>query len=218
MISARRRLLRDVSALFPDDKALVRRLLEGDEGAFSEFFDLQAPRIYRFALSRLDRDGDAAEEVVQLTLIRVFAKLHTYRAEAPLFTWLCTFCRREIGAWYRDKQRSRKREALLTDHEEVEAALQTIGALPFEDPQRKLLRRELADLVQSTLDCLPRGYGQILEWKYVEGLSVDEIAERLEVGFLAAQSRLGRARSAFRSGFGPVAPSLAVLGSRGARS
>jgi RNA polymerase sigma-70 factor (ECF subfamily) len=207
-----------VSALFAEDRHLVRRLLSGDEDTFSEFFDLQAPRLYRFALARLDYDPDAAEEVVQSTLIKVFPKLHTYRAEAPLFTWLCTFCRREIGAWFRAKQRSRRQETVLTDHAEIQAALSTLGELPFESPQHRLLRKELSLVVQSTLDCLPRRYGEVLEWKYAEGLSVREIADRLGVGFAAAQSMLARARAAFRKGFGPLAPALAGLTAERGRS
>ncbi len=207
-----------MSALFAEDRAVVRQLLKGDAEAFAEFFDLQAPRLYRFALVRLDQNADAAEEVVQRTLVKVVAKLHTFRAEASLFTWLCTFCRHEIGAWHRAHQRARSREGLLTDLEEVRAALETIGASPIEDPQRKLLRRELGLLVQATLDCLPGGYGEILEWKYVDGLSVKEIAARLGVSFPAAQSKLSRARSAFRSGFGPATPALALLGTDRTRS
>lgn len=207
-----------MSVLFEADRDLVRRLLSGDEDTFSEFFDLQAPRLYRFALARLDYDADAAEEIVQTTLIKVFPKLHTYRAEAPLFTWLCTFCRREIGAWFRRRHKTHRHETVLTDQIEIQAALGSLGDLPIESPQHRLLRKELTLVVQSTLDCLPSRYGEVLEWKYSEGLSVNEIAERLGVGFAAAQSMLARARSAFREGFGSLAPALATLSAERGRS
>jgi RNA polymerase sigma-70 factor (ECF subfamily) len=45
---------------------------------------------------------------------------------------------------------------------------------------------------------LPQRYGDVLEWKYIDGLEVAEIARRLEVGPKAAESVLGRARAAFR--------------------
>jgi DNA-directed RNA polymerase specialized sigma24 family protein len=67
-----------VRVLLAEDRRLVRRLLSGDEDTFAEFFELQAPRLYRFALVRLDHDPDAAEEIVQRPLIRVFPELHTY--------------------------------------------------------------------------------------------------------------------------------------------
>ena len=45
---------------------------------------------------------------------------------------------------------------------------------------------------------MPKHYGDILEWKYVDGLSVADIAARLGVGPKAAESLLTRARNAFR--------------------
>jgi RNA polymerase sigma-70 factor (ECF subfamily) len=59
-------------------------------------------------------------------------------------------------------------------------------------------RAETARLVRSLLDRLPSRYGDVLEWKYVEGLSVDEIGAELGIGHTAAQSLLARARVAFR--------------------
>jgi RNA polymerase sigma-70 factor (ECF subfamily) len=52
---------------------------------------------------------------------------------------------------------------------------------------------------------LPRRYSDVLEWKYIQGLSVKEIATRLGVAPKAAESTLNRARSAFRDGFATVA-------------
>jgi RNA polymerase sigma-70 factor, ECF subfamily len=54
-------------------------------------------------------------------------------------------------------------------------------------------------MVEIILDHLPADYGRILEWKYMEGFSVDEIAERLGVSMTSVQSRLARARDAFRA-------------------
>ena len=74
-------------------------MLGGNEEAFEELFERFFPALYRFALARLAGDPDAAEEVVQSTLIKAVAKLATYRGEAALLTWLCTICRHEIGAF-----------------------------------------------------------------------------------------------------------------------
>jgi RNA polymerase sigma-70 factor (ECF subfamily) len=60
-------------------------------------------------------------------------------------------------------------------------------------------------LVQVVLDYLPRRYGDVLEWKYIQGLSVKEIAARLDVAPKAAESMLNRARIAFRDGFASIA-------------
>ncbi len=183
------------------DKALVERMLRGDERAFQVFFDECFPGLYRFALSHMGFEPAAAEEIAQATLCKAIAKLATYRGEAALFTWLCTFCRHEISAYYRREGRAERRVELAEECPEVRAALDLLAHGSAVDPERLLQSREVARLVKTTLDHLPRRYGDALEWKYVEGLSVAEIAGRLSVGPKAAESLLTRAREAFREGF-----------------
>lgn len=182
------------------DVALARRLAAGDDSAFDEFFTEYFPRLYRFALTRLGGDENAAEEVVQAALVKATRRIQTYRGEAALFTWLSTICRREISAWL--AARSRAAEVSLAEDEPVtRAALETLAAVTGDDPETQFDRRELARLVQVTLDHLPGRYGDALEWKYLHGLSVEEIAARLGMGSKAVESLLTRARQAFRDGF-----------------
>ena len=81
------------------DLDLVRRMLHGDEAAFERFFEATYPALYRFALARLDFNRDAAAEVAQAAICKAIRKLHTYRGEAALLTWLSTFCRHELYAY-----------------------------------------------------------------------------------------------------------------------
>ncbi|MBI1951302.1 MAG: RNA polymerase sigma factor [Acidobacteria bacterium] len=170
------------------DRELVKRMLAGEEHAFAEFFDGYFSRLYRFALPRLGQDAGAAEEVVQAALCRAISALKSWRGEAALFTWLCTFCRHEISAHYRGGERRQETTGLIED----------VQAMPAPDEGRG---NDVARLVHSTLDGLPDRYGDVLEWKYILGLSVGEIAARLEVSAKAAESLLTRARQAFREAF-----------------
>jgi RNA polymerase sigma-70 factor (ECF subfamily) len=185
------------------DLGLAARLVAGDETAFEQFFADYFPRVYRFALVRLGWNEDAAEEVVQITLIKALDKMHVYRGEAALLTWLCAFCRREIAAWFQRTGRTAE-ISLADDRPEMRAVLDALAALSSDDPESEVQRRELSRLVQSTLDHLPPQYGDALEWKYIEGLPVDEVARRLGLGYKAAESLLTRARQAFREGFALV--------------
>jgi RNA polymerase sigma-70 factor (ECF subfamily) len=182
------------------DLQLARRMLAGDEAALEEFFAEFFPRLYRFARARLEGDDDAAEEAVQATMTRAVRKLHTFRGEAAMFTWLCALCRREISA-HRARTGTTVEVSLVDDEPGVRAALDALAILASDDPESQLQRRELSRLVQVTLDHLPGRYGDALEWKYLQGLSVDEIAARLGLGSKAAESLLTRARQAFREGF-----------------
>ena len=180
------------------DRLLVKRLLGGDERAFDEFFRTCFPRLYRFALTRLNHDEDAAEEMAQATLCRAFSALGTYRGEAALFTWLCAICRHEIGAHLRRERKESTTSASLDDSPETQAALESIAVALETTPEDDLDRQNVARVVQTILDYLPAAYGDALEWKYVLGLSVKEIANRLNLSPKAAESLLTRAREAFR--------------------
>ena len=173
----------------------------GEEEAFVEFFDAYFDAVYRFALARLERDDGGAQDVAQATLANAALKIHGYRGEAALFTWLCTICRREISGYRRRNRWLRGSTELREDLPEIRAALESLAAAPPSGSPEESRRSETVRLVHVALDALPRRYGDALEWKYVHGLSVQEIAERLSLGFKAAESLLSRARQAFRDGF-----------------
>ena len=180
---------------------LVRRMLDGDEAAFDEFFADYFPRLFRFAVLRL-RDPDIAEDLVQTSLIAAVRHLGSWRGEAALFTWLCTICRREIAAWERRVSR-RVTVSIADDEPSLRAALDSIGAAA-DAPDAGLARAETGRIVQLALDHLPPRYSRALEWKYLEELSVDDIAGRLQCTPKAAESLLTRARNAFRDAFAAV--------------
>jgi RNA polymerase sigma-70 factor, ECF subfamily len=183
------------------EREMVRRMLGGDEAAFDEFFGDYFPRLFRFAVLRV-RDQDSAEDLVQNSLIAGVRHLRSWRGEASLFTWLCTICRREISAW--EKRTSRGVIVpIAEDDPGLRAALDSIGAAA-DAPDAGLVRADTGRIVQLALDHLPPRYSRALEWKYLEELSVDEIAGRLQCTPKAAESLLTRARDAFRDAFAAI--------------
>jgi RNA polymerase sigma-70 factor, ECF subfamily len=187
-----------------NDRTLVKSMLDGDEQAFRLFFNTYFPRVYRFAAPRLGGDPEACREVVQATLTKAVRSLNTFRGESALFSWLCQICRHEVVDHLRAHKRYADRIVLIDDRPELRAALESIEAPAEEQPTHKLNRDQTRALVQSILDRLPSRYGDVLEWKYVEGRSVEEIGDLLGIGHAAAQSMLARARTAFREGLETV--------------
>ncbi|WP_129774883.1 RNA polymerase sigma factor [Peristeroidobacter soli] len=180
------------------DRALVAGVLQGDQRAFNEFFNTYFARVYRFALPRLNRDHDAAREVVQATLVKGLRALPGFRFDATLFTWLCQICRRQIADYVKVNSRLRNNIVLIEDNPEIRDALEDAEGAAESDPQHAYSAEERRHLVRNILDHLPARYGDVLEWKYIDGHSVEEIGARLGLGHGAAQSLLARARVAFR--------------------
>jgi RNA polymerase sigma-70 factor (ECF subfamily) len=194
------------------DRALVRRILQGDEAAFRGMFDSFFPRLYRFALARLDGDHDAASDVVQQTFCRAIEHLDTYRGEAALYTWFCQICRNTLTDYLRAMNRQARAVVLLEDLPNVRAMLEAFAAPATEQPELRAWQQDVRRLVQATVETLPERYSDILELKYVDGMSVEDIADHLNIGAKAAESLLARARSAFREAIMAAAGTSDALG------
>jgi RNA polymerase sigma-70 factor (ECF subfamily) len=181
------------------DRALARKVTGGNSEAFEEFFREYFPRLYRFTLTRVNGDAPLAEEIVQRTMCLVVRKLHGYRGEALLFTWLCQICRNEMSSVFKERRMESHSEIPLEDNPAVQAALASLS-LDL-GPEKSQSDDEVARFVRVTLEYLPTRYACALEMKYIRGCSVDEIGEYLDISSKAAESVLSRARIAFREGF-----------------
>ena len=191
-----------------DDRQLVQRLAAGDEQAFRGFFDDYFPRMFRFILRRVDGDEESARDIVQSALIKGVRKLDSYRGEAALFTWLCQIARHELADHMARTARQQEFVRRLVEQEDdpsVRARLDSMESMRDSDPEAIRQREDVAVLVHTALDYLPRRYAQVLELKYLEDLSVDTIAGRLGVTAITVQSLLARARGAFRDAAGALA-------------
>jgi RNA polymerase sigma-70 factor (ECF subfamily) len=183
------------------DRELVEGLLRGDRRAFDRFFNEYYPKLYRFVKRRMPNDAAAAEDIAQGTLCRALESLRGYRGEAALFTWLCTLCRREMSARWDEARAWSTAPRLSEDDPAIRAALESLLAREQWDPLFAAGREQVRGSIFATLDYLPAPYGDILEWKYLRDMSMDEIARRLGRSPKAVESLLTRAREAFRETF-----------------
>ncbi len=182
--------------MYEADLALVARMLNGDQRAFDAFFAASAQRLAAFAARRSGLDGASLEDVVQNSMIKAVRHLASYRGEAALFTWLCEICRHELADVGRKSARRPTHVSVVEP--DVRDAVSQVQAPGHLEPAAQLESSQLRAAVIHVLDALPHNYAQVLEAKYADGLSVEEIAQLLGLTTIAAQSLLARARLAFR--------------------
>jgi RNA polymerase sigma-70 factor (ECF subfamily) len=194
-----------------EDLAVAKRLLAGDEAAFRAVFDDYFPRLYRFAMPRVEGDGEKAREIVQQAFCRAFERLETYRGEASLYGWILQICRNALIDRARRQQTRPQPLNLSESGDGLEAIMEAIRAPESDQPEHRAARLELLQLIQSTLDYLPSHYCDVLEWKYIENNSLKEIAEMLDIAPKAAESLLTRARKAFREAILVISDSADLL-------
>jgi RNA polymerase sigma-70 factor (ECF subfamily) len=180
------------------DLKLTKSIIKGDEQAFNQFFDDYHPRLFRFIMSRTDHDYDLANDMAQDTLCKALDKIADYRGEAALFTWMCQISRSLIHAHYVKQKRREKIVAPIADTPEMQSILENISVDDEQQPERMTMNSQLKQILEEVLDHLPTDYGNVLTWKYIDELSVIEIAEQMATTQIAVQSVLARARKSFQ--------------------
>jgi len=180
------------------DKKQVQELLTGEESDLKAFFDEYFPRLYRFAHERLSGNHEATRDVVQNTLSKTLLNLGKYKAESTLFTWMCAICKNEIFDYLKKQSKYERSIVLAGDISEIELTGEVLDANAPDQPGDVYQRDQKTTLIHRVLDQMPANYGNVIEWKYIEGLSVAQIAQRLNLSHSAAQSILFRARIAFQ--------------------
>ncbi len=183
---------------YKNEKKRAQALLAGDDSDSKLFFDEFFPRLYRFAINRMSGDHEATREVVQSTLAKILLNLDKFRGDSSLFTWMCSICNNEILDVLQRQSRYNQAIVLETNLNEFEKVETVASKSTADQPDDVYGRDQKVMRIHRVLDNLPFKYGNVIEWKYIEGLSVKEIADRLGTSQVATQSILFRARTAFQ--------------------
>lgn len=150
---------------------LMERYVDGDRGAFEELYALVGPPLHRYLL-RMSRDHSLADDLLQLTFLKVHRARAAYvRGAAPL-PWLYAIAHRTFLDEARRRKRARVRVAAADAPPEVAADLhgRAEGTAP-ETPDAELVAR-----VMKALEALPESQRQAVLLIKLEGKSVAEAA------------------------------------------
>lgn len=183
-----------------DEPAFARRLKALDEGAWEEFAGRLARPLLAFVCRRFGCGRETAEEVVQMALVRAVRSIGTFKPQrGTLFAWLKAIAANEGHTLAR--RDARRREIPLSSLP-AHVAEQIISSLDGGMlPDEFLEREELRALVNDVLLSLRTRHMNALLWKYVDGMTVAEMAARNGESEKAVESLLARARTAFRGAF-----------------
>ncbi len=170
------------------DEQLVARMMAGDTDALETVYDRYAPAVMGLAL-RIVGERAVAEDLVQETFWRVWKNCRAFRRDRGAFSgWLFAIARNAAI------DRLRRSKNLQTVRLETEGE----GRFPFDLPDPDADVPESARLamqrrsVRTALVQLPEEQGRVIEMAYLQGLTRQEIAERLRIplGTVHTRARL----------------------------
>jgi RNA polymerase sigma-70 factor (ECF subfamily) len=171
-----------------DDQEIITKILSRDRRTLSLFYRRYAPKLSRFIAGKVANQEDA-QEVLQDTLYAFLEAIRDFHGQSTVQTFLFSICQHKVVDYYRKKK---LKHAVFSQMPQLEAIIS-----PIVSPEEELDATLVKEKIHSVLGRLLPRHRQILLLKYLDGLSVEEIAKHLAMTFKSAESQLFRARKAF---------------------
>lgn len=177
----------------------VEALLGGDRKAFEQLVHQESPRLFR-VIVRILKDEDEARSVMQETFLQAYQRLHSFRRESKLTTWLYA-----IGINLARASLRKTRRYDMLEEADIERLQPSFSKGMFAqkheawNPQLLAERSERQRIVRAAIDQLPPDYRLVVLLRDIEQLSTSEAARILEISEGALRVRLHRARQALRA-------------------
>jgi RNA polymerase sigma-70 factor (ECF subfamily) len=174
------------------DQELMRRLVRGDEAAFSAFYRRFSPGLFSMIYQIL-QDQKESEDVLQEAFVQMWKKAATYdAARSGLFTWAVMISRNRAI----DRLRSRQRRSRTVD-----AAAAELEAVPPEGGEQAdalLGQSEERTRVRSALVKLPAPQREAIDLAFFGGMTQVEISDKLGTPLGTVKARIRRGLLALR--------------------
>ncbi len=180
------------------DRALVERVIAGDQAAFSEIYDNYFPRVYAFTLKRVG-DPAEAEDLTQETFVQLYRSLPSFEGRSSLLTWTFGIAHNVCSRFFRHCSRWMvgPKDARELDEKPVESQI-----------ERRVDAGRVLERCDAVLEENRRpAHQEIFHLRYGDSHSIKEIAAKVGKSNEAVKVSLRRSRAVLSDNV----PELAVV-------
>lgn len=177
------------------ENRLAQLARSGDRSAFGQLVDLYKDKIFHLAY-RMTGSRQEAEDIVQETFMRVYANLDKYDSRWKFSTWIF-----RIGNNLCIDRLRKRRPTWSLDAENPDAdGVDGYAMLPTNDasPEDRMVLSEMQKNIRDAIAQLPDKYRSVVVLRYLQDLSLNEIADILELPVSTVKTRLHRGRESLR--------------------
>jgi RNA polymerase sigma-70 factor (ECF subfamily) len=178
------------------EQHLISQVQRGQHELFYELVRPYERRVYAAAMAILRNEADA-EDVAQEAMLKAFANIRQFRAEARFSTWLIQITVNE-ALMRRRRERTVVMEG-IDDRRDDEADYAPRDFADWREiPSEALERKEIRQRLAEALGTLDRKYREVFVLRDMEHLNIQETAEALGISVASVKTRLLRARLMLR--------------------
>jgi len=172
-----------------NEEEIIRKILEGEMALFEILIRRYNPILYKIARS-YDFDHEEAKDLLQETHIAAYQNLAKFESRSSYKTWVAKIMVNKC--LYKLNYGSSKYEV---SHQIVDENSQAMFSSKRQSTEATVLNRELSSILEKSLEKIPVLYRTVFLLREVEGLSVAETAEMLNITPVNVKVRLNRAKT-----------------------
>jgi len=157
-----------------------------DAGAFRVWYDHVVDRVYGYVYARSGGNIEVAEDVTQQSFVQAIRHWQTFDGRSDPVTWICSIARNKLTDHYREQERQRRRQLRMV-----------VGEISTASPPPDQVIGD-RESVLAALRQLPDIERTALVLRYLDDLSVREVAKLLGRSVDATDALIRRAKERFR--------------------
>ena len=169
------------------DMEVVARVQRGEKALYGVLVDRHNRQLYRI-LRRILPSHELVEDIMQEAHLRAFQRIGQFDGRASFATWLSKVMLNEAYTYLRRKREFQLISAIPIDD------VQIVFAQRGRNPEQHTLQRELREILELAIACLPEQYRMVFTARKVEHLSTRDTAACLGITEQCVKTRLLRAR------------------------
>lgn len=174
------------------DYQLVQKAIDGDQAAYAELMHRYRDSIY-FMLLKMVNNKDDADDLTIEAFGKAFKRLEQYTPNYAFSTWLFKIASNNCIDFIR-KQRMKlySIDKGITDDDGAEISIDLKSE--ERNPEQEAIRQQKIQLMRQVVEQLKPRYRQLVELRYFEEYSYEEISEQLDLPLGTVKAQLFRAR------------------------
>ena len=169
-----------------EDDLLIQKVKNGDEGAFKFLMTKYYPRVYA-SLFAYTKSREDSEDLTQLTFIKVWQKIDSFRGDSAFFTWIYRIAINLAKNHFVSS--SSKKDKVNISSDDLEFDIPS-----YDNPESSLMHKESLQKIQSYVKTLPESLKTAFTLREVDGKSYEEISVITDTPIGTVRSRIFRAR------------------------
>jgi len=169
-----------------EDDLLISKAQNGDEGAFKFLMTKYYPRVYA-SLFAFTKSREDSEDLTQLTFIKEWQKINSFRGDSAFFTWIYRIAINLAKNHFASSASKKDKVNISSDDLEIDIP-------SYENPEISLMHKQSLQNIQSYVKTLPESLKTDFTLREVDGKSYEEISVITNTPIGTVRSRIFRAR------------------------